>query len=115
MHLLDKYELRDLFYSPYAQACKYFFLAEVIDESIGRFDDAKRPEAAVPYHKDDKANKAIEMIKEVDALRQEASEKLQKANEQLADVKELAMGYRQTIKNNFPMEQWEKFGISDKR
>ena len=49
------------------------------------------------------ANKAIEMIKEVDALRQEASEKLQKANEQLADVKELAMGYRQTIKNNFPM------------
>ena len=55
------------------------------------------------------------MIKEVDALRQEASEKLQKANEQLADIKELAMGYRQTIKNNFPMEQWEKFGISDKR
>lgn len=61
------------------------------------------------------ANKAIEMIREVDALRQEASEKLQKANEQLADVKEIAMGYRQTIKNNFPMEQWEKFGISDKR
>ena len=60
-------------------------------------------------------NKAIEMIKEVDALRQEASEKLQKANGQLADVKELAMGYRQTIKNYFPMEQWEKFGISDKR
>lgn len=55
------------------------------------------------------------MIKEVDALRQEASEKLQKANEQLADVKELAMGYRQTIKNNFPLEQWKKFGISDKR
>ena len=80
--------IRLLFYSPYAQACKHFFLAEVIDESIGRFDDAKRPEA---------------------------SEKLQKANEQLADVKELAMGYRQTIKNNFPLEQWEKFGISDKR
>ena len=61
------------------------------------------------------ANKAIEMIKEVDALRLEASEKLQKANEQLADVKELAMGYRQTIKNNFPMEKWECFGIMDKR
>ena len=57
----------------------------------------------------------VQMIKEVDALRQEASEKLQKANEQLADVKELAMGYRQTIKNNFPLEQWKKFGISDKR
>lgn len=61
------------------------------------------------------ANKAIEMIREVDSLRQEASEKLQKANEQLADVKELAMGYRQTIKDNFPMEQWERFGIMDKR
>ena len=52
------------------------------------------------------ANKAIEMIREVDALRQTTSEKLQKANEQLTDVKELAMGYRQTIKNNYPMEQW---------
>jgi len=61
------------------------------------------------------ANKAIEMIQEVDALRQTVSEKLQAANEKLADVKELAMGYRQTIKNNFPMEQWEKFGIMDKR
>ena len=61
------------------------------------------------------ANKAIEMIQEVDALRQTISEKLQAANEQLADVKELAMGYRQTIKNNFPPEQWEHFGIMDKR
>ena len=61
------------------------------------------------------ANKAIEMIQEVDALRQTVSEKLQAANEQLADVKELAMGYRQTIKNNFPPEQWESFGIMDKR
>lgn len=61
------------------------------------------------------ANKAIEMIQEVDALRQTVSEKLQAANEQLANVKELAMGYRQTIKNNFPPEQWEHFGIMDKR
>ena len=59
MHLLDKYELRDLFYSPYAQACKYFFLAEVIDESIGRFDDAKRPEAAVADHKDDRPTRQL--------------------------------------------------------
>ena len=61
------------------------------------------------------ANKAIEMIQEVDALRQTVSEKLQAANKKLADVKELAMGYRQTIKNNFPPEQWEHFGIMDKR
>jgi hypothetical protein len=50
-------------------------------------------------------NKAIEMIQEVDALRQTVSEKLQAANEQLADVKELAMGYRQTIKSNFLSEK----------
>ncbi len=61
------------------------------------------------------ARKAIEMIQEVDALRQTVSEKLQAANEKLADVKELANGYRQTIKNNFPMEKWEHFGIMDKR
>ena len=61
------------------------------------------------------ANKAIELIQEVDALRQTVSKKLQAANEQLADVKELAMSYRQTIKNNFPPEQWEHFGIMDKR
>ena len=30
-------------------------------------------------------------------------------------LKELAMGYQQTIKNNFLIEQCEKFGISDKR
>lgn len=48
------------------------------------------------------ANKAIEMIREVDALRQTTSEKLQKANEQLADVKELAMGYRQTHQEQLP-------------
>lgn len=47
--------LRNLFYSLYAQAGKDFFLAEVVYESIGRFDDAKRPEAAVAYHKDDEA------------------------------------------------------------
>ena len=61
------------------------------------------------------AKKAIEMILEVDQLRLVVSEKLQAANEKLADVKELAMGYRQTIKSNFPMEKWEDFGIMDKR
>ena len=136
--------LRNLPYPPHTQTSEDFFLAEVVDEAVGRFDDSMWAEGAVAYHQYDQAeysheeqhlsevahlgirtegldkleaeaNKAIEMIKEVDALRQEASEKLQKANEQLADVKELAMGYRQTIKNNFPLEQWEKFGISDKR
>jgi hypothetical protein len=33
------------------------------------------------------------------------TEKLQAANEKLADVKELAMSYRQTIKSNFLPEK----------
>ena len=47
--------LRDLLYSPYAQAGKDFFLAEVVYEAIGRFDDSMWTETAVPYHKDDEA------------------------------------------------------------
>ena len=43
---LNKYELRDLFYSPYAQAGKDFFLAEVVYEAIGRFDDSMWTETA---------------------------------------------------------------------
>lgn len=49
-------------------------------------------------------------------IKAEGLDKLEaEANEQLADVKELAMGYRQTIKNNFSPEKWEHFGIMDKR
>ena len=54
------------------------------------------------------------MIAEVDALIEEVSEKLHNAEKQLADVQDVAKSYRHTIKNNFPMEQWEKFGIIDK-
>ena len=35
-------------------------------------------------------------------------EKLQAANEKPADVKELAMNYRQTIKSNFLPEKWDR-------
>ncbi|MBR5014903.1 MAG: hypothetical protein IKY16_09940 [Bacteroidales bacterium] len=42
------------------------------------------------------------------------SEKLHKAEKQLAGVQDVAKSYRHTIKNNFPMEQWERFGITDK-
>lgn len=64
---------------------------------------------------EEEAKKAIEMIREVDALRITVSEKLQKANGQLAEVKDMAMGIRQTIKNNYPPEKWASFGIMDKR
>lgn len=60
------------------------------------------------------AIKALDMIAEVDALIEEVSEKLHKAEKQLADIQDVAKSYRHTIKNNFPMEQWERFGIRDK-
>ena len=61
------------------------------------------------------ADKAIEMIREVDSLREETSRKLQAANEQLYSVKERADKYRKIIKANYPQEEWEKFGLLDKR
>ena len=61
------------------------------------------------------ADKAIEMIREVDRLREETSKKLQAANEQLYSVKERADKYRKIIKANYQQEEWEKFGLLDKR
>lgn len=61
------------------------------------------------------AKKAIDMNKEVDALRETVSEKLHKANEKLSEVKDLAMDYRKIVKTNFPYEKWERYGVMDKR
>ena len=46
--------LRSIVYSSYSDPGEDFFLAEVVYEAVRRFDDAKRAEAAVAYHKDDK-------------------------------------------------------------
>lgn len=46
--------LRNLPYPLHTQTSEDFFLAEVVDEAVGRFDDTNRAEAAVSYHKDDK-------------------------------------------------------------
>lgn len=61
------------------------------------------------------ADKAILMIREVDKLREETSAKLHKANEQLAALKERADNYRRLIKEHYPIEQWQAFGLQDKR
>ena len=61
------------------------------------------------------AKKAIEMNREVDALRETVSEKLHKANDKLSEVKDLAMDYRKIVKTNFPQEKWEHYGVMDKR
>ena len=61
------------------------------------------------------ADKAIEMIREVDRLREEVSRKLQAANEQLCSLRDRAAVYRKIIKQNFLQEQWAGFGLQDKR
>lgn len=61
------------------------------------------------------ASKAIEMIRVVDALKAETSEKLHNANAQLDEVKDQANVLRHLIKSSYPQEEWAKFGIMDKR
>jgi len=61
------------------------------------------------------ADKAIDMIREVDSLREEVSNKLQAANEQLNSLRDRAFAYRKIIKQNYPQEQWAGFGLQDKR
>ena len=55
------------------------------------------------------------MSQEVDRLRMEASEKMHEANAALCDVKEKYNELRVIIKNNYPLEQWYRFGLMDKR
>jgi len=61
------------------------------------------------------ADKAIEMIREVDSLREEVTRKLQAANEQLNSLRERAAVYRKIIKQNYLQDQWAGFGLQDKR
>lgn len=61
------------------------------------------------------ADKAIEMIREVDSLREEVSRKLRAANEQLDSLRDRAAVYREIIKSNYLPDQWLDFGLQDKR
>ena len=61
------------------------------------------------------ADKAIEMIREVDTLREEVTRKLQKANEHLNSLRDRAAVYRKIIKQNYMQDQWAGFGLQDKR
>ncbi len=61
------------------------------------------------------ADKAIEMIREVDRLREEVTRKLQEANEQLNSLRDRAAVYRKIIKQNYSQDQWAGFGLQDKR
>ena len=61
------------------------------------------------------ADKAIEMIREVDRLREEVTRKLKEANEQLNSLRDRAAVYRKIIKQNYLQDQWAGFGLQDKR
>ena len=61
------------------------------------------------------ADKAMEMIKEVDRMRVETSRKLEAANAQLEILKNKADEYRRLIKSNYSPDQWANFGLMDKR
>ena len=61
------------------------------------------------------ADKAIEMIREMDRLRKEVTRKLQAANEQLCSLRDRAAVYRKIIKQNYLQDQWAGFGLQDKR
>lgn len=45
----------------------------------------------------------------------ETSRKLDEANAQLNSLKERANVYRKLVKANYPQDQWERFGLMDKR
>ena len=61
------------------------------------------------------SEEAIKMSQEVDRLRMAATEKLQEANAVLSEVKEKYNELRMIIKSNYPLEQWYRFGLMDKR
>ena len=61
------------------------------------------------------ADKAIEMIRKVDSLREEVSRKLRAANEQLDSLRDRDAVYREIIKSNYLPDQWLDFGLQDKR
>lgn len=61
------------------------------------------------------ADKAIEMIREEDSLREEVSRKLRAANEQLDSLRDRSAVYREIIKSNYLPDQWLGFGLQDKR
>lgn len=57
----------------------------------------------------------VEASRECDALRSELSVKVKRMNETLKRLKENFVDTKRTIKNNYPQEQWSRYGVMDKR
>lgn len=58
---------------------------------------------------------AIKKSQEVDKLREEATLKLHEANCVLSDIKDKYNELRLIIKSSYPPEEWQRFGLLDKR
>lgn len=57
----------------------------------------------------------VEVSRECDTIRAELSGKVKRMNSLLKDVKETFIETKRKIKNNYPQEQWLRYGVQDKR
>ena len=95
-------------------ALKVKSLAAGMKQRIAELEKYGVKEADLTVMEQD-ADKAIEMIREVDSLREEVTRKLQEANGMLISLRDRATVYRKIIKQNYLQEQWAGFGLQDKR
>ena len=61
------------------------------------------------------AKEAARMNEEVEVLRAEVGAKAARANKKLTDLKNNMQNAKQIIKRCFDQEQWQDFGVMDKR
>ena len=52
---------------------------------------------------------------ELDALRQEVTQKSRENHELLAELKEQILSFRKAVKRRYEQPEWIKFGVQDKR
>jgi len=64
---------------------------------------------------EDALKRLAEANDECDALRATLSKKVKNMNDVLAEVKTQFIGMKRIIKNNYLQEEWQRFGVQDKR
>lgn len=60
-------------------------------------------------------NALLQSSNECEALRKELSAKVKVTNEELRTVKDKYLQLKKGVKENFLQEEWQRFGVSDKR
>lgn len=66
-------------------------------------------------HLEDVLKKLDAANAECDAIRAELSQKVKHMNGLLSDVKDQFAGLKKVIKGNYLQEEWQRFGVQDKR